>query len=529
MLSTYSFVICVFSLISIVKCNGDATDDIFNQIDKRFSKIDDEILKLKKEIIWKDEYLVKLEDKIMKLEEEIARKDDRTENMDQVEDVIEERVSKLEQLAKTGTLRTCSEYAKYGLALDDVYTIDPDGPLMGHEPFKVFCNFTEGSTSVYHNTEEKTEVEHCHDPGCYNKSITYIDGEMTNERKEIAMEQIVSLIQLSDRCEQSFQYDCLLAPLRGLHDVDLAYWEDRNNEINNYFTGSNYGNHMCDCHNHPDGCAEEAVYNNTCNCDANLPAPLKDTGIITNSSALPITKMYFGGLNYETQSGAFVLGRLKCFGEKSVSTATSCSALKKSGIFKSGYYSIKPEGATQQMSVFCNMSKSYNDVTETDELIFGAPIGTILSWVPKVDQAGSLLPIPDGWVPCNGSSITKGPFAGGTTPDLNGPGLFLRGGDENRVLEVEESKLMEHGHVDPGHSHSCSLTSKAAAHQHKEYFGREYNEDGHFTSWETVDITTSCDVASQSSNLGGVDTNNVNAGDENRPANMKVVYIIRIY
>ena len=36
------------------------------------------------------------------------------------------------------------------------------------------------------------------------------------------------------------------------------------------------------------------------------------------------------------------------------------------------------------MSVFCNMSKSYDDVTETDELIFGAPIGTILSWVPKV-------------------------------------------------------------------------------------------------------------------------------------------------
>ena len=45
------------------------------------------------------------------------------------------------------------------------------------------------------------------------------------------------------------------------------------------YVGSNYGNHMCDCHNHPDGCAEEAVYNNTCNCDANLPAPLQDTGL----------------------------------------------------------------------------------------------------------------------------------------------------------------------------------------------------------------------------------------------------------
>ena len=36
------------------------------------------------------------------------------------------------------------------------------------------------------------------------------------------------------------------------------------------------------------------------------------------------------------------------------------------------------------MSVFCDMSKTYDEVTETDELIFGAPIGTILSWVNKV-------------------------------------------------------------------------------------------------------------------------------------------------
>ena len=75
--------------------------------------------------------------------------------------------------------------------------------------------------------------------GCYNKSITYIDGGMSNDKKEIAMEQIVSLIQLSERCEQSFQYDCLLAPLTN-NDVDLAYWEDRNKEINNYYTGRKF-------------------------------------------------------------------------------------------------------------------------------------------------------------------------------------------------------------------------------------------------------------------------------------------------
>ena len=38
-------------------------------------------------------------------------------------------------------------------------------------------------------------------------------------------------------------------------------------------------------------------------------------GTITNTSALPVTKMYFGGLEYEIQSGSFLLGRLKCYGK----------------------------------------------------------------------------------------------------------------------------------------------------------------------------------------------------------------------
>ena len=51
-----------------------------------------------------------------------------------------------------------------------------------------------------------------------------------------------------------------------------------------------------------------------CNCDANLPVPLTDTGIITNSTALPVQKLYFGGLNFDIQLASFTLGRLKCYG-----------------------------------------------------------------------------------------------------------------------------------------------------------------------------------------------------------------------
>ena len=44
-------------------------------------------------------------------------------------------------------------------------------------------------------------------------AITYIDGQSNNE---VALSQIVSLIELSEYCEQSFQYDCTLGKSRDL-------------------------------------------------------------------------------------------------------------------------------------------------------------------------------------------------------------------------------------------------------------------------------------------------------------------------
>ena len=78
--------------------------------------------------------------------------------------------------------------------------------------------------------------------------------------------------------------------------------------------GSNYGEHVCDCHYSDGGCMEEETKHNTCNCDANLPVPLSDSGTITNTSALPVVKLFFGGLTYDMQQANFQLGRLKCFG-----------------------------------------------------------------------------------------------------------------------------------------------------------------------------------------------------------------------
>ena len=50
------------------------------------------------------------------------------------------------------------------------------------------------------------------------------------------MYQIVSLIELAAYCDQEIQYDCTLAPLTA-EDVDYAFWEDRQGEVNVYYTG----------------------------------------------------------------------------------------------------------------------------------------------------------------------------------------------------------------------------------------------------------------------------------------------------
>ena len=114
--------------------------------------------------------LCKLEEsyneKIAQMKQDIEERDRIYEKrMVQMEQALEERVAKLEQLAKIGTLRTCAEYTRYGLKSSGMYNIDPDGPLLGREPFQVFCNFETGATEVLHDSENLTVVDHCHDPG----------------------------------------------------------------------------------------------------------------------------------------------------------------------------------------------------------------------------------------------------------------------------------------------------------------------------------------------------------------------------
>ena len=106
-----------------------------------------------------------LEERMELMQQEKDVLDERMKEKDKKLDNLEARVAKLEELTKVSTLRSCDEYAAFGLATSGYYLIDPDGPLVGEQPIQVLCNFTSGATEVLHDTTTLTEVEHCHEPG----------------------------------------------------------------------------------------------------------------------------------------------------------------------------------------------------------------------------------------------------------------------------------------------------------------------------------------------------------------------------
>ena len=132
-------------------------------------------------------------------------------------------------------------------------------------------------------------------------------------------------------------------------------------------------------------------------------------------------------------------------------------------------------------------------------------LGTIVAWVPFPSKSSKRVSLPDGWLPCNGATITKGPWKDQPTPDLNN-GRFLRGSEEVQALELEEDQLLEH-------SHTYTKTTPSIS-------------DGNICG------TDGSDVCSSKANLGSTDTitgASGKTGGETRPKSMVVVYIIKCW
>jgi len=214
--------------------------------------------------------------------------------------------------------------------------------------------------------------------------------------------------------------------------------------------------------------------------------------------------------------------------------STSCQALKLAGHTYSGYYTIKKTEELHSLTVYCDFSSSgYEDVVEVPQLTGDAPLGTISAWSPKNNLTSDLHSLPEGWLPCDGTVITRGPWAGGRTPDINNEGFFLRGSSEEAVLETENHQLEDHEHSDPGHTHSnrphthdytidINLPSSNGALQSGTGYYAYSKHETRTSQNSTISIDSSL------SNLGGVESA-YNSGSETRPKNMHVVYIMKCW
>ena len=185
---------------------------------------------------------------------------------------------------------------------------------------------------------------------------------------------------------------------------------------------------------------------------------------------------------------------------------------------------------------------------KVDQLSDQSPLGTILAWVPHPEASLANEDLPEGWLPCNGSTITKGPWTGGKTPDLNSIGAFLRGGTEETILEVESDQLQDHQHEDPGHQHNCDASATASDHYHDiPYYSSSANSGNMWCDKEAewsqfcvvtdsvftpeahgLTVSADCSITSKSSGIGGVDSSS-RSGTETRPINMKVFYVMRCW
>ncbi|CAB4058372.1 unnamed protein product [Lepeophtheirus salmonis] len=178
-------------------------------------------------------------------------------------------------------LKSCNDYTKLGIFDNGFYEINLMRNTDKFSPARVYCNFTSDTTIIYHDGAEGTNISSCSNSSCFEHKLSYSAND----------EEIQTLINTSNECEQSIKFRCFHA-----HLENYGAWYDVHGEKQSYYTGSNYGEHVCSCFKTKTGCSGLAFVNK-CNCDASLlPSWLEDFGTITNKTALPISKFTYGHL-----------------------------------------------------------------------------------------------------------------------------------------------------------------------------------------------------------------------------------------
>lgn len=146
------------------------------------------------------------------------------------------------------------------------------------------------------------------------------------------------------------------------------------------------------------------------------------------------------------------------------------------------------------------------------------PVGSVIAWHKLLPGVPTL---PDGWVECNGQTLNDpaSPLHGQVIPNLNGPGLFIRGGLESGVQQADQ--MQSHTHTDLGHTHSIHDTNHDGTPANTDFSPGEYGY--YFPDAGTTSVSHAI-LTDPVESSGGP----ARHGAETRPVNMSMVWIMRV-
>ena len=124
---------------------------------------------------------------------------------------------------------------------------------------------------------------------------------------------------------------------------------------------------------------------------------------------------------------------------------------------------------------------------------------------------GETIDLPPGWQRCDGSTIEHpSPWAGMLTPDLNNEKRFLRGWHDEEQLTLEEDAFKSHAH---------STADAYLNNGYRCHTGMTHVDTVGYSNGHSMDDWI-CERQITSGSTGG---------EETKPKNMNVIFIIRVF
>ncbi|XP_056149052.1 contactin-associated protein-like 4 [Lampris incognitus] len=201
---------------------------------------------------------------------------------------------------------SCEAYKHRGNMSGHYYIdVDGSGPI---KPQLIYCNMTETTWMVIpHNNTELTRVRPSSMGNQYSAHFDYSSEE----------EQLLTIINQSDHCEQELSYHCRKSRLLNTPEGSPFSWwvgGPSPGQIQTYWGGALPDSQQCAC-GLQENCLDQKHY---CNCDADRMEWADDSGLLMHKETLPVRSLVLGDIQRPGSEAAYRVGPLRCHGDKNL-------------------------------------------------------------------------------------------------------------------------------------------------------------------------------------------------------------------